>query len=107
MGNDPLILGQSASKKGSHMNDEIIDSECLAEDATKFNDYDEAIVGYTDEGCLVYDGYCILECLMKEMTREEAWDYFCYNTVRSLPYMGEHAPVIMWPGRWVDDLYDT
>lgn len=86
---------------------EVIDPEFLAEDATKFDGYDDAIIGYTEDGRLVYDATLILAILAKDMPYDDAVDFFDYNTLRTVPYMGAHAPVIMWPGRWVDDLHDT
>lgn len=37
--------------------------------------YDDALIGVTEDGRAVYD----------------------YNTIRALPYMGEQAPIIMYP----------
>lgn len=59
--------------------------------------FDNSIVGYTDDGRLVYS----LDKMVEELSREEnfsveeALDFINYNTYRSLPYMGEHAPIIM------------
>ena len=75
---------------------EEIYAEDLAEDATKFDDYDEAIIGYTEDGRLVYDGNKIVKCLENDMSYSDAVEFYSYNVVRTLPYMGEHAPVIMW-----------
>ena len=59
--------------------------------------YADAIVGLTCDGNhVVYDYDKFAECLMKEgMTEEEAYDWIGYNTLRSLPYAGEYAPVMM------------
>lgn len=43
----------------------------------------------------VYEKGLCLDCLMDDMTEEEAIDWFEYNTLRSLPYLHEHAPVII------------
>lgn len=62
-------------------------------------DYADALIGMTEEGRAVYD-YCkMIKYLMKKdgMTPEEAADFIRYNTLRSLPYMGDKAPVIMMP----------
>ena len=59
--------------------------------------YDEGIVGITDNGNVVYSYEKLAEALMKhdEMTYEDAVDWLDYNTVRSVPYMGEYKPVIL------------
>lgn len=63
-------------------------------------DYADALVGLAVvEDRVVYD-YCkMIKYLMKKdgMTPEEAADFINYNTLRSLPYMGDKAPIIMLP----------
>lgn len=59
-------------------------------------DYDEAIVGVTDEGQVVYDFELMVKCLVDQgMTELEAIDFIEYNTIRALPYAGENPPIIM------------
>lgn len=62
-------------------------------------DYDEAIVGVTDEGQVIYNYDKMVHCLraFHGMTDEEAVDFIDYNTIRAIPYAGEHAPIIMYP----------
>ncbi len=59
--------------------------------------YADAIVGITYDGNhVIYSVEKFAECLVKEgMSHEEAEDWISYNTARSLPYMGEHAPILM------------
>ncbi len=59
--------------------------------------YQDAIVGVTYDGNhIIYSVEKFAECLVKEgMTHEEAEDWISYNTARSLPYMGEFAPILM------------
>ena len=59
--------------------------------------YADAIVGTTCDGNhVVYDYDKFAECLVKEgMTHEEAYDWIGYNTLRSLPYAGEYAPIMI------------
>ena len=59
--------------------------------------YKDAIVGITyDENHVIYSVEKFVECLMKEgMTQEDAEEWISYNTARSLPYMGEYAPILM------------
>lgn len=66
-------------------------------------DYDEAIVGVTDDGNVVYDYYKMIQHLeeVDGMTMEEACEFIDYNTIRALPYAGEGAPIIM---TMLDDL---
>ena len=61
-------------------------------------DYDSAIVGVSDNGEVIYDFDKMVQHLVEHdnMTAEEAADFICYNTIRSLPYVGEGAPVIMY-----------
>ena len=76
------------------------------EDAIVFDgpDYDDAIVGVSDDGRVVYDFEKMLDVLMTRdgMTVEEAMDFVNYNTIRAIPYAGERAPVVMYPLREED-----
>lgn len=58
--------------------------------------YVDALVGVTNDSRAVYDQDLIIEALMKnyKMTYEAAIEYVEYNILRSLPYIGKHAPVI-------------
>lgn len=60
-------------------------------------DYDEAIIGVTDEGNVVYDFFKMVEHLTEKdgMEFEEAVEFIEYNAVRALPYAGEGAPIII------------
>jgi hypothetical protein len=59
--------------------------------------YDEAFVGLTLDDRAVYDYDKMIECLITEdnMDYEEAVEFIDYNTIRSLPYAGEKAPVVI------------
>lgn len=61
-------------------------------------DYDEAIVGVDTDGRVVYDFDMMVECLMREdkISREDAIEFVEYNTIRSLDYVGEGAPIVMY-----------
>ena len=61
-------------------------------------DYAKAIVGYTDDGRVVYSYEGICQCLMddNDMEWEEAMEFVDYNVVRTVPYMGERAPIIIY-----------
>lgn len=61
--------------------------------------YDDALIGISDDNRAVYDYDKMVEWLVKEegFTEEEAIEWIDYNTIRALPYMGEKAPIIMYP----------
>ena len=61
--------------------------------------YDDALIGVTSDDRAVYDYELMVEWLIKSegFTEEEARDWIDYNTLRALPYMGEGAPVILYP----------
>ena len=60
-------------------------------------DYDEAIIGVTEDGNVVYDFYKMVEHLMSKdgITFDAAVEFIEYNTIRALPYAGEEAPIIV------------
>ena len=61
--------------------------------------YDDALIGVTDDGRAVYDFDRMVRWLVdtEGFTDEEAIEWIEYNTIRALPYMGEEAPIIMYP----------
>ena len=61
--------------------------------------YDDALIGVTEDDRAVYNYEKMVQWLVdtEEMTYEEAAEWIDYNTIRALPYMGEGAPVIMYP----------
>jgi len=60
--------------------------------------FDAAIVGITEDGRLVYSYEALAEAIVENDggTIEEAMEFIDYNTVRSLPYEGEKAPIITY-----------
>lgn len=72
----------------------------LPEDALVFDNlsYDGAIIGYTTNGKVVYDFDKMVEELMhdEDWSYEDAVEWIEFNTIRSLPYAGENAPIIMY-----------
>ena len=82
------------------MNQRIRDALCDMgyEEAVIFDgpDYDEAIVGVTDEGLVVYDFDKMVEILVDRdgMEEMEAIEWIEYNTIRALPYV-QNAPIVM------------
>ena len=61
--------------------------------------YDTALIGVSDTGCTVYDYGKMVEWLMttQGFNDTEAVEWVDYNTVRALPYMGDGAPIIVYP----------
>ena len=82
------------------MNQTIRDALCDMghETALLFDnpDYDEAIVGVTDEGQVVYDYDKMVQILVERDGYEEreAIEWIEYNTIRALPYY-ENPPIVM------------
>jgi hypothetical protein len=60
--------------------------------------YDGAIIGETFDGRAIYD----IEKMADELaiddniSTEEAMDFIDYNAIRSLPYAGDKAPVVVY-----------
>lgn len=62
--------------------------------------FPEAFIGVSEDGRAVYDFEKMCESLMDEWGGAEytdAVEFIEYNTIRALPYMGEMAPVVMYP----------
>lgn len=59
--------------------------------------YDNSIVGITEDGRLIYDFEKMVQEFMEDEGCDEleAIEWLEYNTLRSLPYMGERAPIIL------------
>lgn len=60
-------------------------------------DYDDALIGVTEDGRAVYDFDLMVSWLMDTEGWEEidAIEWVEYNTLRALPYMGREAPIVM------------
>ena len=71
--------------------------------------YEEALIGETDDGKVVYDYYGMIESLIKNegMSDDDASDFISYNTVRLAPYLGERSPLIVDRSYELDDLKDV
>lgn len=61
-------------------------------------DYDDAIIGVSHDDRVIYDYDKMVEHLMvnDNMTDEEAADFISYDTLRTIPYAGENAPIVMY-----------
>ena len=65
-------------------------------DLLKLDGFDEAIVGVVQRiglQAICYDTHKVIEILMKDMSEEDAWDYYSYNMLGA--YVGESTPVFL------------
>lgn len=64
-----------------------------------------AIIGITPDGRVAYDLEKLVEAFMRTgMDYEEAQEWVDYNVMRSLPYYGDRAPIIISDiSIWSDD----
>ena len=68
------------------------------EEFLKADGFDTAIIGVDENTMrLIYSVRKCIKILMKDMTEDEAWEYFDFNTRGS--YMGEYTPI------WCDDYF--
>ena len=71
----------------------------LPDDALVFDNasYDNSIIGTTFDGRAIYDYQLMVMELMEDegCSYDEAIDWIEYNTIRSIPYAGENAPVVV------------
>lgn len=74
-------------------------SEMYGDDVVHFDgpEFDGGIVGVTTDGRLVYSYEKLVESLAEAngWSREDAIDWVEFNTIRSLPYIGKRAPIVM------------
>ena len=73
--------------------DELQDMDMLYSDTLIADGLDEAVIGLSTKGILIYDVDKAIKVLMKEsdMCEEEARDYFYYNVEGA--YVGEFTPI--------------
>jgi hypothetical protein len=76
-------------------------NEIGLEDSVVFEnpDYDSAIIGFdANNNRVIYDFEKMAIHLMDNdgMTYEEAVEFIEYNTLRSIPYAGGNAPIVMY-----------
>ena len=60
--------------------------------------YDDALIGVSEDRRAIYSFEKMVEWLMKKdnISEEEAIEWIEYNTIRSLPYIGNKAPIVMF-----------
>lgn len=71
------------------------------EEAVIFNvpNYDNAIIGISDDGRVIYDYDLMVKELTNDtaLTEDEAIQFLDYNTIRTLPYIEEKVrPIILY-----------
>ena len=91
----------------------IMDAEQLLldngyEGVVYFSDfsYDDALIGVSHDNRAIYDYEKMVEWLIKNQnwSAEDAMEWIDYNTIRSIPYVGTSAPIVMYPlERFEDD----
>lgn len=61
-------------------------------------DFLEALVGHDNEGRLVYSYTKMVESMMvhDKVDYDSAVEFIDYNTIRTIPYMGAKAPIILF-----------
>ena len=61
--------------------------------------YDTALIGVSNKNQVVYDYEKMIEWLVEtqSFSYEEAIEWIDYNTARALSYMGNNAPIIVYP----------
>lgn len=57
----------------------------------KINGFDDAIIGITTDSRLVYSIDTIINILMKDMSEDDAYEYFYFNIDGA--YLGEQTPI--------------
>lgn len=70
------------------------------ENVIVFDDYGiETLIGVDSENRAVYDYDKMVEWIMKtdKCSYDDAVDWIEYNTIRSLPYIGDKAPIVVRP----------
>lgn len=71
------------------------------EDVIYFTDfgYDDAFIGVDANNRAVYDYSKMVDWLVEKegFTDIDAMEWIDYNTIRALPYIGEDAPIIVYP----------
>lgn len=67
------------------------------EDAYIFDGFEAAYAGMSNDGRVIYDfNKMVKVCKKWGMTYEEAVEYIDYNPVRTISYLGEKAPIILY-----------
>ena len=62
-------------------------------------DFDSAIIGATSDGKAVYDYEKMIHhfATAEGIGHDDAREFIDFNTIRALPYVGDYAPVVVFP----------
>lgn len=102
------------------LNDELNAQPELFEGTTVFDspDFYEAVIGHTEDGRIIYSYDLMVKCMIADLAciafsdvdglsgdeldekYEEAVEWIDYNTIRTIPYMGEKSPIISYTPSW-------
>ena len=82
------------------------------EEAVVFNvpSYDNAIVGLSDDGRVIYDYDLMVKELTNDtaLTEDEAIQFLDYNTIRTLPYIEETVrPIILYNSNIIKEIKEN
>ena len=82
------------------------------EEAVVFNvpSYDNAIVGLSDDGRVIYDYDLMVKELTDDtaLTEDEAIQFIDYNTIRTLPYIEETVrPIILYNSKIIKEIKEN
>lgn len=91
-------MGHISKMSSKDVIQDLLDLDVIDEQAVTIDGFDDAVVGATSDGRLVYDYYKIVEIMIEndKVDATGAIEYIDYNIVRALYYYGQHAPVIMY-----------
>lgn len=82
------------------------------EEAVVFNvpSYDNAIVGLSEDGRVIYDYDLMIKELTNDtaLTEDEAIQHIDYNTIRTLPYIEEQVrPIILYNSNIIKEIKEN
>lgn len=72
----------------------------IAEDAVVFDNpyFDNSIIGLSEDGRVVYSYESMCEEMANDdnISIEDAAEFIDYNTLRTIPYIGYNAPIVVY-----------
>ena len=92
-----MTMNLTVDELDEFLESELEDAVLIGTEVDRKNYY-PAIIGIDrNAGRVAYDRERLVECFMNThgLTAEEADDWVSGNVERSIPYWGEHAPVIL------------
>lgn len=71
--------------------------------------YDQALIGLSNDGRAIYDFDKMVKWLVarESCSEEQAIEWIQNNTLKSLEYFGEKAPIVMYPCEVEDEASST